>query len=91
MLESSSCRTAAWKLGAHVDQLVLNILKRGQGFIDTGAICGIINMDKTYLSAAINEVCQCATELDQESYRIVKTLLKLKGSRYQLRTAQTGA
>lgn len=88
MLENSSCRTAARRLGVHVDQLVLNILKRGQGFIDTGAIWGIINMDKTYLPEAINEVCQCATELDQESYRIVKMLLRLKGTRYQNKATQ---
>ena len=84
----STCRRAAQRLGSSVDQVILSILKQGQGFIDTGSIWGIISMDKTYLPEAINDVCQCALELDTPTYRVVKTLLKLKGTRYQIKANQ---
>jgi hypothetical protein len=89
MEASSPCRVAARKLGKYVDELILTVLKRGHGFIDTRTIWGIINMDQDYLPEAINEVCQCALELEQENYRTVKMLLRLKGTRYQTKAART--
>jgi transposase len=83
----SSYRRAAQRLGPAVDQLVLNILQRGNGFIDNSTIWGIINMDESYTPAAINEVCACALELETWTYRAVKGMLKLKGTRYQNRLA----
>jgi len=83
----SSYRRAAQRLGPAVDQLVLNILQRGNGFIDNSTIWGIINMDESYTPAAINEVCACALELETYSYRAVKGMLKLKGTRYQNKPA----
>ena len=40
-------------------------------------------MDKTYTAAAIDEACQCAVDLDIATYRAVRIMLKLKGTRYQ--------
>jgi hypothetical protein len=91
MEPDSSCRRAAQRVGAHVDQVILNILKRGQGFIDTASIWGIINMDQTYEPQAINEACQCALELETSTYRAVKILLKLKGTRHQNRAIRAEA
>lgn len=81
-------RRAAQKLGPSVDQLILNILNRGNGFIDNNSIWGIINMDMTYTPAEINEVCACALELETCTYRAVKGMLRLKGSRYQNHQSQ---
>lgn len=89
MASDSSYRRAAQRLGTHVDQLILSILRRGQGFIDTGALWGILNMDQAYTPEAINEACQCALELGTDTYRAVKILLKLKGTRYQNRSIKT--
>lgn len=81
-------RKAARRLGADVDQLIRTVLERGQGFIDTQVIYGIIGFEKSYSPGAINEACQYALEIESPSYRAVKVFLKLQGSRYEQRQAR---
>lgn len=80
----ASHRVAARRLGTGVDELILSILKRGNGFIDNDSIWGILGMDKTYTAEAINEACSCAVELETTTYRAVKIMLKLKGTRAKI-------
>jgi hypothetical protein len=72
MRDDSMYRKRAAALGPHVDEMVLRLLGRGQGFIDTRRIWGILSLDKRYAAAQINEACRRALELDQLSYRTVK-------------------
>lgn len=82
---SSSYRKAARILGANVDQLILNILERGQGFIDTQLIYGILDFEKSYSPGAINDACKAVLEIAAPTYRAVKVLLKLHGNRWEER------
>lgn len=83
----SSYRKAARILGANVDQLILNILERGQGFIDTKTIYGIFDFEKSYSPGAINDACKTVLEIEAPTYRAVKVLLKLHGNRGEERHA----
>lgn len=81
-------RKSARRLGVNVDQMVLAVLERGQGFIDTQTIYGIIGFEKSYSPGAVNEACQSALEIESPTYRAVKAFLKLLGSRYEQRQAE---
>lgn len=79
----SGYRKAARHLGNHVDELVLLILERGQGFIDTATIWGVLNHEKNFPPQAINEACKLAIELESPTYKAVTILLKLHRTRWQ--------
>jgi len=79
----SSYRRAARRYGAAVEEFVLTVLQRGQGFIDTTTIWGTLGMDKTYTPYAMNEACKYALQIDSPTYKAVKMFLKLQGSRWE--------
>jgi transposase len=81
-------RKSARRLGPDVDQMILAVLERGQGFIDTQAIYGIIGFEKSYSPGAINEACQSALDIESPTYKAVKIFLKLQGSRFDQRQAE---
>lgn len=76
-------RRSARRYGANVEKLIVSVIEQGAGFIDTGAIFGILNFDKMYSPQAIDGACGCALELDQSNYRAVKAILKLHDTRTQ--------
>jgi transposase len=78
MRDDSLYRKRAAALGPHVDQMIWRLLGLGQGFIDTRRIWGILSLDKRYTATQIDEACRRALELDQLSYRTVKSLLELE-------------
>ena len=71
-------RQRAALLGPHVEQVILRLLERGQGFIDTRKIWGILSLDKRYGAERINEACRRALEMESLSYRTVKHLLEVE-------------
>jgi hypothetical protein len=77
MQDDSFYRTRAQALGPHVDALILQLLARGQGFIDTRKIWGILSLDKRYPAHQIDAACRRALELDQLSFRVVKRYVEL--------------
>ena len=77
MQDNSIYRKRAKAMGPHVDKMILYLLERGQGFIDTRKIWGILSFDKTYSAAQIDAACAQAIELQSYSYRMVKSLLIL--------------
>ena len=90
MRDDSHYRKRAAALGPHVDQMILRLLGRGQGFIDTRRIWGILSLDKRYAAAQINAACRRALELDQLSYWTVKGFLELEASAAVERSEGTG-
>jgi hypothetical protein len=78
MRDDSSYRQRAAALGPHVDEMILRLLARGRGFIDTRKIWGILSLDKRYTAGAIDAACRRALELDQLSFRAVKSFLELE-------------
>jgi hypothetical protein len=69
--------------GVHVEEFVMTVIKRGHGYIDNNTIFGVLNQDKNYSPEMINEACKYALEIDVPHYKVVRTFLKLKPTRYE--------
>ena len=76
--EGSYYRKTAAKLGPYVEEVVVRLLKQGNGFIDTRKIWGILALDKKYADAEINEACRKALSVEAYGYRSILTLLELE-------------
>jgi hypothetical protein len=68
-------------IGPHVEQFIAIILARGEGFVDTKVVWGLLNLDKAYEKKDIDRVCQSALELSQVNLRTVRQLLQLAAER----------
>ncbi len=76
--EGSYYRKSAAKLGSYVEEVVLRLLRQGNGFIDTRKIWGILALDKKYMAEEINEACKKALSVDACNYRSILALLEMK-------------
>jgi hypothetical protein len=76
--EGSYYRKSAAKLGPYVEEVVVRLLKQGNGFIDTRKIWGILALDKKYTDVQINEACRKALSVDACNYRSILALLELE-------------
>lgn len=90
MLDDSMYRRRAARLGPAVDAIVLGIMKKGQGFVDTRKIWGLLSLDKSYPADKINAACEKAVKLGLLSYRAVKGLLEAERDREKAMSAATG-
>ncbi len=91
-LETDSVyRRAARRYGTHVEELVLLLLQRGQGFIDNATIWGILGFDKSYAPYAMDQACKYALEIESPTYKTVKIFLKLHGNRWERKAARAAA
>ena len=91
-LETDSVyRRAARRYGVHVEELVLLLLQRGQGFIDNATIWGILGFDKSYAPYAMDQACKYALEIESPTYKTVKIFLKLHGNRWEQKAARAAA
>ena len=80
---TSIFRKASRRLGADVDQLILKVLERGQGYIELNTVWGIIGFQKSFSCLAINEACMSALEIEALNYRAVRAFLRVQGNRFQ--------
>lgn len=78
MQDDSMYRERAAKIGPHVDEMILRLIERGEGFIDQRKIWGILSLDKRYGKKQIDLACQRALEMESLSYRTVKHLLEIE-------------
>lgn len=76
MADDSFYRERARRLGPAVEEMVVRIIRKGQGFIDTRVIFGLFSLDKSYKAAAIDAACREALATDTLSWRWVKDLLE---------------
>ena len=67
----------AEKIGANVSRMIQIILSRGDGFVDTRIVWGILTLNKKYQSKDIDKACESAIELSQVNLRTVHALLNL--------------
>ncbi|MFM8342709.1 MAG: Mu transposase domain-containing protein [Methylomonas sp.] len=67
----------AESIGPNVARLVAVIIARGEGFLDTRVIWGILTLDKKYHSVDIDKACESAMELGQINLKTVHTFLKM--------------
>lgn len=64
-------------IGANVSRVIQIILARGEGFIDTRVVWGILTLNKKYSATAIDKACESAIELGLINLRTLYALLKL--------------
>ena len=81
MQDHSQYRQRAARIGPFVEEMILALLKQGQGFIDTRKIWGVLSLDKSYPADQINAACQEALKLGLAGYRVVKQFLNLEQER----------
>ena len=75
MQDDSGYRKRAQELGPHVDEMILKLLARGEGFIDTRKIWGILSLDKRYTAGQIDAACGRALDFGSVGFRVVKSFL----------------
>ena len=64
-------------IGENVSRFIQVILARGEGFVDTRVVWGILTLVKKYPAKDIDQACMSALELSQVNLRTVKALLNL--------------
>jgi hypothetical protein len=67
----------AAKIGPEVSRFVHMLLARGNGFVDTRRIWGVLSLEKKYSKESINFACGIAIELDKLSSRFVEEMIQL--------------
>lgn len=67
----------AASFGVHVEQFISIVLARGEGFVDTKVVWGLLNLDKAFEKTAIDRACQSALEISQVNLKTVRQLLTL--------------
>ena len=67
----------AEKIGPNVSRLIQIILSRGDGFVDTRIVWGILTLNKKHHPNDIDKACATAIELSQVNLRTVYALLNL--------------
>ncbi len=76
-------RERAAKIGPYVEEVIINLLIKGNGFIDTRKIWGILSLDKKYSFLKINDTCKKALSINSYSYRTILNLLELEGETFE--------
>ena len=66
----------AGRLGPNVRAWVEEVLKQGQGFVDTRKVWGVLSLDKRYAAGEIDRACGQALALKSVSYRVVVRFLE---------------
>jgi transposase len=78
MQDDSMYRERAARIGPYVDEMILRLIARGEGFIDQRKIWGILSLDKRYAKGQIDLACKRALEMESLSYRTVKGFLEIE-------------
>ena len=64
-------------IGANAQRFIDIILARGEGFVDTRAVWGLLTLNKKYNNGDIDKACLSALELSQVNLRTVRQLLNI--------------
>lgn len=67
----------AQRIGPNVSRFVHALIHRGQGFVDTRKIWGVLSLEKKYKASAIDEAAATALAMGELSSRFVETLIRL--------------
>ena len=68
----------AEKIGPDVSRLIHIFISRGEGFVDTRKIWGILSLEKKYPKASINNAVRVALEMGEFSSRFIAKLVQLE-------------
>ena len=67
----------AERIGPHVASFVNIVLARGDGFVDTKVVWGLLTLNKKYDNADVDKACFSALELSQVNLKTVRQLLTI--------------
>jgi len=73
------CERAA-RIGPNTKAWVEEVLKQGQGFVDTRRVWGVLSLDKRYGREQIDRACARALEMGSSSYRMVMKMLDVSAA-----------
>ena len=62
-------------IGGNVERFISIILARGEGFVDTRVVWGLLSLNKKYSNADLDRACLTALELSQVNLATVRQLL----------------
>ena len=68
----------AEKIGPDVSRLIHIFISRGEGFVDTRKIWGILSLEKKYPKASINNAVRVTLEMGEFSSRFIAKLVQLE-------------
>ncbi len=78
----------AKKIGQNTEKFVRAALSRGEGFVDTRVVWGLLSLDKTYTKEAIDQAAGIALEMNTLSSRLVERLIKLTLQKSKIKESQ---
>jgi hypothetical protein len=64
-------------IGLNVERFIAIILARGEGFVDTRVVWGILTLNKKYDATDVDKTCLSALELSQVNLATVRQLLNI--------------
>jgi transposase len=64
-------------IGGNVERFIGIVLARGEGFVDTKVVWGILTLNKKYSNADIDKACLSALEISQVNLATVRQLLNI--------------
>jgi len=67
-------------IGANVERFISLVLARGEGFVDTRVVWGLLTLNKKYQNADVDKACLSALELSQVNLKTVRQLLNIMAS-----------
>lgn len=74
-------------IGPHVERFINIILARGEGFVDTRVVWGLLTLNKAYANVDVDRACQSALELSQVNLKTVRQLLTIMAEKKKRPTA----
>lgn len=76
----------AQMVGANVERFISIVLARGEGFVDTRVVWGLLTLNKKYQNEDIDKACLSALELSQVNLATVRQLLNIMSKPKQIKT-----
>jgi transposase len=64
-------------IGQNVERFTGIVLARGEGFVDTRVVWGLLTLNKKYSNADVDKACKSALELSQVNLHTVRQLLNI--------------
>jgi hypothetical protein len=90
MEDGSVYRKRAAALGPHVEEMIVRLLKQGNGFVDTRKIWGVLSLDKRYPAGCVDAACRRALEIGSLSQRTVQQFAGIEAGKLERAAAASG-
>ena len=78
----------ATEIGLNVERFISIVLARGEGFVDTKVVWGILSLNKKYSNLDVDKACLSALELSQVNLATVRQLLNIMAKPKPIKSEQ---